>query len=134
MPTYIDIHDISGATAEDVARAHAADLRIQDQHGVNYFKYWVNEKTGKAFCMCTAPNSEAADAVHRAAHGMTAARIMEITPDMADAFMGAAEVNGSALGASNPTAVNRALFSTLQISTGALDSTGTSFTTNFQHA
>jgi len=46
----------------------------------------------------------------------------------------AAKVNGSALGASSPTPVNRTLFSTLKISTGALDSTGTSFTTNFRHA
>lgn len=95
MPTYIDIHDIPGATPEDIARAHAQDLAVQDKHGVNYFKYWVNEKTGKAFCMCTAPSSEAADAVHRASHGMTAARIMEITDDMVDAFMGATEVDPS---------------------------------------
>jgi class 3 adenylate cyclase len=95
MPTYIDIHDLPGATAEDVAKAHAHDVQVQDKHGVNYFKYWVNEKTGKAFCMCTAPSSEAADAVHRESHGMMAARIMEVTDDMADAFMGAAEVDRS---------------------------------------
>jgi hypothetical protein len=45
----------------------------------------------------------------------------------------AAEVNGAALGASNPTAINRTFFGTLQILTGPLDSTGTSFTTTFKH-
>jgi len=45
----------------------------------------------------------------------------------------AAEVNGTALGASHPTAVNRTFFGTLQIRTGPLDSTGTSFPTTFKH-
>ena len=78
MPMYIDIHDVQGATAEDIAKAHALDVQIQDKHGVNYFKYWVNEKNGKAFCMCTAPSVEAANAVHMAAHARTAS--MEVTP------------------------------------------------------
>lgn len=95
MPLYIDIHDIPGATPEDVAKAHALDVQCQDKHGVNYFKYWVNEKKGMAFCMCSAPSAEAADAVHREAHAMGASRIMEVTPEMAEAFMGAAEVDSS---------------------------------------
>jgi class 3 adenylate cyclase len=95
MPTYIDIHDITGAAADDVARAHQLDLQIQDKHGVNYFKYWVNERQGKAFCLCTAPNAEAANTVHRESHGLVATRIMEVLPEMADAFLGAAEVDGS---------------------------------------
>jgi class 3 adenylate cyclase len=95
MPMYIDIHDIKGASAADIARAHALDVQLQDKYGVNYFKYWVNEKSGKAFCMCTAPSAEAADAVHREAHEQTAARIMEVTPEIADVFMGAAEIDGS---------------------------------------
>jgi len=45
----------------------------------------------------------------------------------------AAKVNDTALGASNPTAINRTFFGTLQILTGPLDSTGTSFTTTFKH-
>ncbi|HSM96386.1 MAG TPA: adenylate/guanylate cyclase domain-containing protein, partial [Rhizomicrobium sp.] len=42
-----------------------------------------------------APDAKAADAVHREAHGLAAARIMEVTPEIADAFMGAAEVDGA---------------------------------------
>jgi class 3 adenylate cyclase len=95
MPTYIDIHDLPGATVEDVARAHELDTHIQAKYGVEYVKYWVNEKNGKVFCLCNAPNAEAADAVHRDAHGARAARIMEVTPEMAEAFMGAEEVNSS---------------------------------------
>jgi hypothetical protein len=45
----------------------------------------------------------------------------------------AAKVNGTALGASHPAAINRTFLGTLQILTGPLDSTGTSFTTTFKH-
>jgi class 3 adenylate cyclase len=95
VPIYIDIHDLPGVTSSDIAKAHELDLKVQDKYGVNYFKYWLNEKNGKAFCMCTAPNAEAADAVHREAHAQSAMRIMEVTPEMAEAFLGAAEVDGS---------------------------------------
>ena len=95
MPMYMDIHDVPGVTADGVARAHVMDLHIQAHHGVEYVKYWVNEKQGKIFCLCHAPSADAADAVHREAHGLTAARIMEVTPEIAEAFMGAAETNNA---------------------------------------
>jgi len=99
MPMFMDIHEVPGVTSEDVARAHLEDLKVQGKHGVEYVKYWVNEKQGKIFCLCTAPSAKAADAVHREAHGLAAARILEVTPDLAEAFMGAAEIDkgGAAL-------------------------------------
>ena len=105
MPTYIDIHDLPGAvTAEDLAKAHLADQQVQGKHGVEYHKYWVNRKNGKLFCMCTAPSAEAAAAVHQEAHGNTALKIIEVTADLADAFMGASDVDldGAALSAPKP--------------------------------
>jgi class 3 adenylate cyclase len=93
MPTYIDIHELPGVTADAVAKAHVLDQHVQAHHGVEYVKYWVNEKQGKVFCMCTAPSAEAADAVHRHAHGLQAAKIMEVTPELAEAFMGAEETD-----------------------------------------
>jgi class 3 adenylate cyclase len=93
MPTYLDIHDAPGAVANDAARAHEMDLHFQSKHGVDYIKYWFNEKQGKIFCLCQAPNAEAADAVHRESHGMSASRIMEVTPELAEVFMGAAETD-----------------------------------------
>jgi class 3 adenylate cyclase len=94
MPTYIDIHDLPGVTADDIAKAHEADQQVQAKHGVEYLKYWLNRKNGKAFCMCTAPSAEAAAAVHQEAHGMVAIKIMEVTPDLAEAFMGSSEIDG----------------------------------------
>ena len=123
MPTFIDIHDLPGATKDAVAQAHALDVQIQDKFGVNYFKYWLNEKSGKVFCLCTAPTAEAAHAVHMAAHQNGAARIMEVTPEMAEAFMGAAEIDstGAALlpdGKEHDTGTRTVLFTDIVGSTG----------------
>src|SRR5258706_996816 len=93
MPMYMDIHEVRGVTSSDVAKAHMLDLHTQAHRGVEYVKYWVNEKHRKIFCLCHAPSADAADAVHREAHGLTAARIMEVTQEIDDAFRGAAEVD-----------------------------------------
>lgn len=93
MPMYVDIHDVPGVTADAAARAHLVDLHVQASHGVDYVKYWLNEKAGKVYCLVSAPNAEAADAVHREAHGMGAGRIMEVTPEMAEAFFGNVETD-----------------------------------------
>jgi class 3 adenylate cyclase len=99
MPTYMDIHEVIGATAEAVAKAHLADVATQSKYGVEYHKYWFNESTGKIFCLCTAPSPEAAASVHREAHGLLASKIIEVSPELAEGFMGTSEVNpaGAAL-------------------------------------
>ena len=100
MPSYMDIHEIpGGVSAEDVAKAHAKDVEVQGKYGVHYHKYWVNEKAGKIFCLCHAPNAEAAVQVHKEAHGLVADQLIEVDPNMADLFMGAGEINtaGAAL-------------------------------------
>lgn len=94
MPSYMDIHEISGGvSAEDVAKAHAQDVKVQSKYGVSYHKYWVNEKEGKIFCLCHAPNAEAAKQVHREAHGLVAEKVIQVEPEVADLFMGGSEVN-----------------------------------------
>jgi class 3 adenylate cyclase len=88
MPLYMDIHELGEVSAEDVAKAHVADLEAQEKYGVNYLKYWVNEKCGKVFCLVDAPNAEAANACHCEAHGLVARKIIEIQPELADGFLG----------------------------------------------
>jgi hypothetical protein len=78
MPLYMDVHNLPGATAKDVAAAHIKDLQEQDKHGVRYLKYWVDEEQGKVFCLVEAPNAEAANSVHREAHGLVADAIFEV--------------------------------------------------------
>ena len=79
MPLYMDIHrNVAGASADDVAGAHGKDLEVQKRHGVRYLKYWHDAKEGKVFCLCEAPNAEAARAVHREAHGLMADEIFQV--------------------------------------------------------
>jgi class 3 adenylate cyclase len=93
MPLYMDIHQVHGATPDDVAKAHTADLEKQGAHGVEYLKYWFNEGAGKIFCLVNAPNSEAAVSVHTEAHGLVAERIIEVEPEIAEGFLGGVETN-----------------------------------------
>jgi len=79
MPLYMDVHrDVDGLTAEAVADAHRRDLEKQGKHGVEYVRYWYNEEEGTVFCLCRAPSMEAAEAVHREAHGLLADEIVEV--------------------------------------------------------
>ncbi|MFZ0544125.1 MAG: DUF4242 domain-containing protein [Candidatus Promineifilaceae bacterium] len=79
MPKYMDIHkDVTGLTAEAVAGAHQKDLEIQEKYGVQFLNYWFNEAEGTVFCLCEAPTKEAAEAVHREAHGLVADEIFEV--------------------------------------------------------
>jgi len=80
MPLFMDVHNIDGGVSvDDVANAHQADLATQGSHGVEYKKYWVDEKAGKIFCLVDAPNAEAANTVHREAHGLVADEIFEVS-------------------------------------------------------
>jgi len=89
MPLFIDIHELRpGTDAAAVAEAHAADVAVQVKYGVEFIKYWLNEKDRKLFCLCTAPSAEAATCVHREAHGLVAERIIEVQPEVAEAFLG----------------------------------------------
>lgn len=80
MPLYMDMHNMDGGvSAADVAGAHAKDVEIQGEHGVEYKQYWVDEKAGKIFCLVEAPSAEAAIHVHREAHGLVADEIFEVS-------------------------------------------------------
>jgi len=41
-------------------------------HGVSYLRYWVDEATGKTFCLLDAGSAEDANIVHAQAHGLVA--------------------------------------------------------------
>jgi hypothetical protein len=76
MPLFMDVHTIDGGVAAaDVAKAHVADLQTQAKHDVQYLRYWVNEADGKIFCLVDAPSPDAANLVHKEAHGLVADEI-----------------------------------------------------------
>src|SRR5207342_3393940 len=93
MPLYIDIHRVPGATANDLAQAHAADMQVQEGLGVCCVKYWFNESSGKVFCLIDAPSAEAANEVHARSHGLLAEKIIEVDPEMAEGLLGDGEIN-----------------------------------------
>lgn len=79
MPLYMDIHHkIDGLTAEAIKGAHEQDVKVQDKLGVKYLKYWFDTGSGKAFCLVEAPSKEAANSVHREAHGLVADELIEV--------------------------------------------------------
>jgi len=79
MPLYLDMHHIDGGvSADDVAKAHVADLQTEGKYDVHYLRYWVDEGQGKVFCLVDAPSADAAASVHREAHGLVADNIFEV--------------------------------------------------------
>ena len=79
MTLYMDVHTLGGeVTADAVADAHRRDLEEQGAHDVKYLNYWVDEKAGKIFCLVDAPSADAANEVHRKAHGLVAQEIYPV--------------------------------------------------------
>jgi hypothetical protein len=75
----MDMHTIDGGvTLEDVAEAHRRDLEVQGKYGVDYKSYWVDESSGKVFCLVEAPDPGTARQVHAEAHGLVADDIWEV--------------------------------------------------------
>ena len=79
MALFMDVHKgVDGLTAEAVAEAHKKDLEKQGKYGVQYLKYWYNEKDGTVFCLSEAPDKESALRVHKEAHGLEPTEIIEV--------------------------------------------------------
>lgn len=123
MPVFLDIHKLdSTLTPEQVAQAHSADMAVQAKHGVNYARYWFNQKQGKVFCLCTAPDALTARRVHEEAHGLVAEKVIEVDPDVLESFLGGGEdsVAGEVMlagGEQHDTAIRTILFTDLVGST-----------------
>jgi class 3 adenylate cyclase len=86
----MDRHDNMDITPEELAGAHELDLAVQARHGVNYLSYWFDPQAKSVFCLFDAPNREAAEAVHREAHGAMASKIIEVEGHAVIGFLGAA--------------------------------------------
>jgi class 3 adenylate cyclase len=88
MPYFMDRHDFSDVTAEDVATAHLQDLALQDRFGVKFLSYWFDYDRQSTFCLVDAPSGEQAQAVHKAAHGMLAGQIVPVDRGAVEMFLG----------------------------------------------
>lgn len=85
---FMDRHYLGDATAQDVATAHQHDLAVQSKYGVKAMTYWFDRDTGHTYCLLEAPTKEAVTALHREAHGFLPDKIIEVQPEMVEAFMG----------------------------------------------
>ena len=81
MPLFMNVHDtVEGLSSEAVAEAHQRNRQVQP--AVTYLTYWVDEGSGKVFCLVEASSQEIAEAVHRQAHGGLA--MVQIRPRQLD--------------------------------------------------
>ena len=85
---YIDVHQLEPGKVkfEAVAEAHKKDLVTQDKYGVNFMRYWVDEKKGLVYCLSSARDSGAVKKTHAEAHGLLPANIYEVTEGEAAAI------------------------------------------------
>ena len=89
MPIYMDRHDVSDkVTAEIVAQLHQQDLKIQHDFNCRGLTYWFDENRKTAFCLIEAPNKEAIEQMHDAAHGEVPNEIIEVNPQVVESFLG----------------------------------------------
>ena len=70
MAKFMDVHSgFVGVTAEQLAEAHEADLKIEGEEGVHFERAWLDPDSGKVFCLSTGPSKEAVMRIHeRAGH------------------------------------------------------------------
>lgn len=83
---FMDVHELGAGKVKmaDVMEAHKKDLATQGKHGVEFKAFWVDEKEGKVYCLSESPSAEMTTAVHKEAHGLIPAKIMEVTADAAN--------------------------------------------------
>lgn len=88
MPIYMDLHSVPGVTAIEVAEAHRADVKIQDEFCCRTMTYWIDEHKGNVFCLIEAPDKESVRCMHEKAHGLVPNEIIEVNPEVVNAFLG----------------------------------------------
>ena len=88
MPIYMDVHIVPGVTAKDVAEAHKLDLGIQHEHSCKCMTYWLDEQRESIFCLIEAPSKEAVEEMHNKAHGLIPNKVIEVSSELVETFLG----------------------------------------------
>lgn len=82
MARFMDVHDgFVGVTADQLEAAHARDLAIQDEEGMQFEKAWLDPESGKVFCLSTGPSKEAVMRIHERA-GHPTAQVFELAVEV----------------------------------------------------
>ena len=83
MARYIDIHcGFVGATEQQLLDAHRSRQAVEGTEGVRFERAWLDQESGTAFCLCTAPSREAVLRAHELA-GDPGAEVYEISIEVA---------------------------------------------------
>jgi hypothetical protein len=105
---FIDVHNLGPGkvTFADVLAAHQKDLATEGKYGVNFIKFWVDEKKGTVYCLSSAKDAESITRTHAEAHGLLPSEVFKVSEGTA-----ANMINGKhlfldvhTLGAGNVTA------------------------------
>jgi len=88
MPIYMDVHIVPGVKAKEVADAHRKDLLHQDEHACKCMTYWIDEQRESIFCLIEAPDKDAVIAMHNKAHGLIPNKIVEVSSQVVESFLG----------------------------------------------
>lgn len=70
MPTFMDVHrGMKGITADELRRAHDADLAVEKQEDVHFRHAWADPASGTVYCLSEGPSADAVRRTHeRAGH------------------------------------------------------------------
>ena len=105
---FIDVHDLGAGkvTFADVMGAHQKDLATEGKYGVDFHKFWFDEKNGKVYCLSSAKDSNSVIQTHREAHGLLPTAIYKVTPGSESAVVDGKQffLDVHNLGAGNVTA------------------------------
>lgn len=88
MPIYMDVHNVPGVKAQNVAEAHHKDLFHQDDFGCKCMTYWIDEDRETIFCLIEAPHKQAVEDLHNKAHGLLPGKIIEVNSNIVESFLG----------------------------------------------
>ncbi|MDH3606299.1 MAG: DUF4242 domain-containing protein [Acidimicrobiia bacterium] len=124
MPLYMDRHDTPGASAQEVAQAHAADIEVSAKHEVKFLSYWFDEEHGGVYCFAKAPGAENVTAVHQESHGLLPNEIIAVSEDDVLRFLGGIQDPVDHSEVKNP--FRTILFTDLEGSTSLLQDVGES--------
>jgi AraC-like DNA-binding protein len=84
----MDVHIVPGVKARNVADAHRLDLMHQEEFGCNCMTYWIDEARESIFCLIEAHSKEAVVEMHSRSHGLVPNKIIEVSNDLVESFLG----------------------------------------------
>ncbi len=89
MPIFMDIHDTTKATAEDIAAAHQMDLALQEEFKCKFVYFWHDIPNYTGFCVYEAPDKESIINLHNEAHPANMPnQIIEVELSDLESFLG----------------------------------------------